>query len=221
MCCICVRTGQPIWLAQRMTGTHKRIDSRYGSFLATYSNPALKPESAMKLSLRSLLVILVPAVFFLQGCDTSGVAGRAQEKATVYNALSPAVQKHIKDGSVEVGYTEDMVYIALGKPNSVETKFVGSGPVQVWVYQNMALDTKAGWRGLSYNSDIGAVPGGSTSLGNSSAPPAPYTGKYATQINNTVNEDASDASSQVPDLPMGTLYLFFYKGRVFRMNMKS
>ena len=53
----------------------------------------------------------------MSGCDT--INHRIGEKPDVFNRLDPKAQAEIRQGRVEVGYTPDMVYLALGKPDKI------------------------------------------------------------------------------------------------------
>jgi len=70
----------------------------------------------------------------LVGCST--VDTRIQEKSAVFNSLDPQIQDRLKQGLIDVGYTSDMVYIALGKPNEVHNKTTDKGTETTWVYKN-------------------------------------------------------------------------------------
>ena len=110
----------------------------------------------MKTSLR-VTAFLLP-VLLLAGC-ASAQASRIREKPTVFQSLTPRQQKQIKAGHVRVGFTTDMVYLALGKPSSVSlatttgishppgtasgvkgnspgagTASEPTGPVEIWTY---------------------------------------------------------------------------------------
>jgi len=54
----------------------------------------------------------------VSGCNT--IDHRIHEKPDVFNQLDPKAQAEIRQGRVEVGYTPDMVYIALGKPDKID-----------------------------------------------------------------------------------------------------
>lgn len=63
-------------------------------------------------------ISLVAAVLLVAGC-VSPQNARIQEKSAVFASLSPRQQQLIKAGRVKVGFTTDMVYLALGKPARV------------------------------------------------------------------------------------------------------
>jgi outer membrane protein assembly factor BamE (lipoprotein component of BamABCDE complex) len=54
----------------------------------------------------------------VSGCDT--INQRIREKQDAFNRLDPKAQAVIRQGRVEIGYTPDMVYMALGKPDKIE-----------------------------------------------------------------------------------------------------
>jgi hypothetical protein len=69
------------------------------------------------------------------GCATDGgVARRAGEKPAVYAALRPGQKRLIDRGTIATGFTADMVYIALGRPDKVETRDYPQGHVELWTY---------------------------------------------------------------------------------------
>ncbi len=59
------------------------------------------------------------ALALLAGCQT--VDTRIKEKPEVFASLDKAVQDKIKQGIIEIGYTPDMVWLALGAPRASQT----------------------------------------------------------------------------------------------------
>lgn len=78
----------------------------------------------------ALLVVLFALA--LSGCST--IASRIKEKADVFAALDPRTQELIRKGGVEVGYTMDMVYMALGVPDERSEKITKQGTRTTWIY---------------------------------------------------------------------------------------
>lgn len=74
------------------------------------------------------------AALVLAGCST--VQSRIEEKSAVFNALPSETQSRIEQGLVDVGYTQDMVYIAMGKADRVVERSTGAGSETVWVYNS-------------------------------------------------------------------------------------
>lgn len=75
---------------------------------------------------------LVAALFALAGCNTT--EARIQEKPEVFAQLSPTLKDAVKSGKVGLGFTREMTYIALGKPNLVVSS--GDGREIAWTYMN-------------------------------------------------------------------------------------
>lgn len=180
----------------------------------------------MKPSLSAFFVVLAPVALLFQGCITGGASNRAQERSAVFGQLDPATQKHLMNGNVERGYTKDMVYIAIGNPSKVETRATPDGPVEIWVYKNMVLPQSGGFRGITYNTNFQIGPGenlgpGAQQVGNVRTAAAGYSSKSGTQTDNAVNQGAMDSATELPDLPTGTLYLFFFGDRVYKMTLGS
>lgn len=85
-------------------------------------------------------------VIFLS-CSTPD--SRIRKTQELFDSYPAEVQKNIRAGKVEVGYTEDMVRMALGDPNETVVNKTAEGEVHVWAY------TKS-------------TPGGGVSVGRSS-----------------------------------------------------
>jgi len=66
------------------------------------------------------LLAASPLLFLCGGCSTT-IADRIGAYQGIFNSLTPDEQANIKQGRVAVGYTQNMVYMALGKPSLVGT----------------------------------------------------------------------------------------------------
>jgi hypothetical protein len=78
------------------------------------------------------LIVSVLLGLTLAGCST--VDSRIREKAAVFNQLSPADQAKIRQGIIAVGFTPDMVYMALGKPTEIRQRTRPGGQETLWIY---------------------------------------------------------------------------------------
>ena len=76
--------------------------------------------------------MLAASLGFLAGCQS--VDSRIKEKPEVYANLDTATQDKIKQGIIEIGYTEDMVYLALGKPDQKRESVQENGRSVTWIY---------------------------------------------------------------------------------------
>lgn len=75
---------------------------------------------------------LVLFALCLSGCST--FESRAKKKADVFASLDATTQSRLKAGSIELGDTQDMVYIALGNPEEKREKVVATGRTATWIY---------------------------------------------------------------------------------------
>ena len=82
------------------------------------------------------LQILALLGFALLASSCSTVDNRIKEKSAVFASLDPQAQAHLKQGLIDVGYTTDMVYIALGKPDEVREKTTDKGKNTTWIFKN-------------------------------------------------------------------------------------
>ncbi len=70
----------------------------------------------------------------LAACST--VSSRIEEKPDLFAKLDPATQAKIKQGIIDVGFTPDMVYIALGKPDQARERVTAAGRWTIWIYNS-------------------------------------------------------------------------------------
>jgi hypothetical protein len=108
-------------------------------------------------SLRLLLVACAGfALAVLAGCNT--FERRAEEKAAVFRALDPATQARLEARQIEVGDTQDMVYIALGVPDEKREHLTPSGRTATWVYSAYWQEYQ-GTRLVGFRRDVVYDPG--------------------------------------------------------------
>jgi hypothetical protein len=85
------------------------------------------------LNLHRLLALACLTVL-CSGCST--INSRIEEKSSAFAALDPAIQNNLRLGRVAVGYSTDLVYIALGTPNERLTKTTKIGTTETWIYNS-------------------------------------------------------------------------------------
>jgi outer membrane protein assembly factor BamE (lipoprotein component of BamABCDE complex) len=83
------------------------------------------------LTLRHVLPLAL-ALALLPGCNTP--QARIRNHPDLFYRLSPADQDLIKQGKVAVGFTPDMVKLAVGDPDRVLTRTTAAGTSETWVY---------------------------------------------------------------------------------------
>ncbi|MDD3179937.1 MAG: hypothetical protein PHQ04_06240 [Opitutaceae bacterium] len=95
---------------------------------------------------RTLVLSLL--VLALSACST--IDSRIKEKSTVFTQLDAGAQAKIKQGTVDLGFNEDMVYMALGAPDQVRNRKTGEGQTTVWIY-NTYFDRYEGMAHVGYH----------------------------------------------------------------------
>lgn len=85
--------------------------------------------------LRPITLLLSLTALVTAGCATA-VTSRIRQRQAEFNALDPVSQTNIRNGQVDLGYTPDMVYMALGEPSRREQRLVPQGVAMTWVYKS-------------------------------------------------------------------------------------
>jgi hypothetical protein len=114
----------------------------------------------MKSHLLSSGAALVLALF-VSGCETDGgISARAKEKPEVYATLRPWQKTLIDSGVISNEFTPDMVYIAMGKPDKVETKDFPEGRAELWTYTHYFpnVDAIHGFRRADFSTESAYQP---------------------------------------------------------------
>ena len=106
---------------------------------------------------------LLPLLLLLAGCASP--EQRIQQNQDLFDSFPIATQARIRGGQIDLGFTPDMVRIALGDPQHKALRRVAAGETEIWLYfdsirrydrQRVDID------GLSLSG-----PGGRRSLGGS------------------------------------------------------
>lgn len=79
-----------------------------------------------------LTLLLLAALLSLTGCQS--VDDRIRQKPDVFAAVDKATQDKIKQGIIDLGYTQDMVYLALGAPDQKREAISAAGNSVSWIY---------------------------------------------------------------------------------------
>ena len=154
----------------------------------------------MKSDLRSCCIIF--SVFALgllsAGCESTGRSARIQEKAAVYATLSSSQKHLIQQGAIDLGYTEDMVYIALGKPTRTEAS--ADGKATTWRFTNYYPPDSMRTTGISVRR-VGNVKNRNPISSNSAT-----SGGF--------NTSTQETAMEVPDIVSFSLYVVFRNNKV-------
>jgi len=171
----------------------------------------------MSRSLRPMLVLAFAALTG-GGCTTTPRAERAAERAATFARLPAAQQADISRGLVDQGYSPEMVYIALGRPDSIEASADGSECQ--WTYRNFYLSAQVDGRPL-YSTRSRHQPGAAAGRVFGSAGPA-FTGPRSAglrqdPVGSTPAPTRPSGAGGEPDVPPVTLAITFVDGAVARI----
>ncbi len=81
----------------------------------------------------SLVLTLVCGAGLLAGCQSTPES-RIAKKEAVFSSWSAQTQAKIRAGQVEVGFTQQQVELAKGKPDRVGRRTTATGEQVEWVY---------------------------------------------------------------------------------------
>jgi hypothetical protein len=111
---------------------------------------------------RFFVVLPVLALALQAGCSSPD--SRIKKNQTSFNALPAETQAKIRAGKVEVGYTPEMVTMALGEPDRRYVRTSEKGQTEVWAYRDKgpAFSIGLGVGGGSGRSGVGGGIGVST-----------------------------------------------------------
>lgn len=75
---------------------------------------------------------VLPLAVLLAGCATP--AKRIQQNQELFDSFPVAAQARIRGGQVDLGFTPDMVRIALGEPQRQMLRRENGGETEIWLY---------------------------------------------------------------------------------------
>ena len=84
-------------------------------------------------------LILAALLLAVAGCATP--ESRIKKNQALFDSYPADVQDKIKAGKVDLGFTPDMVTIALGKPGRVYQRKTADGETEVWSYEAYSTTT--------------------------------------------------------------------------------
>jgi hypothetical protein len=107
---------------------------------------------------------VLACLILLAGCATP--ESRIADNRTAFERYSPEVQQKIKSREVDVGFTPEMVVMALGEPARKFMRKTEAGDTEVWSYHDdspkfsFGLGIGSGGRGSSVGGGVGVSTGG-------------------------------------------------------------
>jgi hypothetical protein len=81
---------------------------------------------------KSAACLLFAAAVLVPGCATP--VSRIRRNPETFAAFAPEVQENVRQGRIRVGYTVDMVFIALGAPDRKYERLTEGGSTEIWTY---------------------------------------------------------------------------------------
>lgn len=118
---------------------------------------------------RAALAIASTTLLILACASTPD--SRISEKQSLFDSYSEDVQTNLRLGKVAVGYDEDMVRMALGKPDETSVEMNEAGETIMWGYTRSRPGISVGLGGGSFGG--GTAVGGGVGMG--SDPKKDYT----------------------------------------------
>jgi hypothetical protein len=103
-------------------------------------------------------------LLLLAACSTP--ESRARKHKELFDTYPPEIQQRIKSGEVDVGFTADMVLMALGKPSRKTMRTTAQSAQEIWTYGDSGVrpgvgvsiggGSYGGFGGVSVGSEGGA-----------------------------------------------------------------
>ncbi|MFT3782371.1 MAG: hypothetical protein QM790_10180 [Nibricoccus sp.] len=78
------------------------------------------------------LYLLFATLALLAGCSTP--ESRIDENKELFSKLAPNEQQLIREGKIAVGFTPEMVKLAMGDPDKIYTRTDANGVSEAWSY---------------------------------------------------------------------------------------
>ncbi|HVU24765.1 MAG TPA: hypothetical protein VHE13_11635 [Opitutus sp.] len=111
----------------------------------------------------SVMAAVVGLALAAAGC--ANVESRVQSHRAAFDSWPAEVQQKVRAGRISLGFTPEMVRVALGEPGQVRTRTTEEGQAEVWVYYNggphfsLGLGVGAGTRHSAYAGGVGVGEG--------------------------------------------------------------
>ncbi len=81
------------------------------------------------------LACCLAAAAFLSACSSTPDS-RITKSESAFNQYPADVQQKIRAGEVDIGFTPEMVHLALGEPSREFNRQTETGTVELWVYHD-------------------------------------------------------------------------------------
>lgn len=81
--------------------------------------------------------VLVAAVAMMVSGCVSTPDRRIQNEPGVFASFPATVQEKVRRGEADIGFTRDMVRLALGRPHRIQSRITSAGTTEIWIYMGM------------------------------------------------------------------------------------
>lgn len=86
------------------------------------------------------LFLLTATALLLAAC-ASTPESRIKKHPEIFNAFPADAQEKIRKGTIDIGFTADMVEMAKDKPNRIYSRKTAAGSTEVWSYTGVRYST--------------------------------------------------------------------------------
>jgi len=117
----------------------------------------------------SLFLCVITSILLLAGCASTPQDRISQNKA-LYESFPADAQKKISAGQVDIGFTPDMVRLAMGKPHKIYNRADAQGESEVWVFAKAKPQFSFGVGVGGYSGGHGGGSGGGVGVSTTTAP---------------------------------------------------
>jgi hypothetical protein len=87
------------------------------------------------------LLAAMAGLVWLAGCATTP-EGRIARDPALFATFPPEVQANVRQGKIAVGYTKDMVALALGHPQRMHNRTTQAGTTEIWSYTGVEYSSQ-------------------------------------------------------------------------------
>jgi len=80
--------------------------------------------------------VIASVAVMMSGC-VSTPARRIQQEPGMFAGFSAPVQEKVRRGEIDIGFSRDMVRLALGLPRRNQSRITEAGVTEIWIYTGM------------------------------------------------------------------------------------
>jgi len=125
-------------------------------------------------SIPTVSFCVITAVLLLASCSSTPQDRISQNRA-LYESFPADVQRKVSAGQADIGFTPDMVRLALGKPSKIYNRTDANGESEIWVYAKSKPQLSFG---VGVGSSSGGYHGGTSTGVGVGTTTAPDDGEY-------------------------------------------